>query len=50
MIWNVGYKHVEYLCKFGLKNYVISLGVVVVTALLSVMLIILGKGKEKERQ
>ena len=54
-MWDVGYKHVEYLCNLGLKSYVASLWVVVVTVLLSVMLNMLvmfaiGKGKEKEGQ
>ena len=41
MMWDVGYRHIVYLCKLGLRSYMASLCVVVVTALLSVMLIML---------
>ena len=39
MMWDVGFRHVEYLCKLGLKRYICSLWVVVDTALLSIMLL-----------
>ena len=41
MMWDVGYRHIEYLYKLDLKRYMDSLRVVVVTILLSVMLIVL---------
>ena len=54
-MWDVGYRHVEYVCKLVLRSYVDSLWVDAIIALLNVMFIMLvifavGKDKEKEGQ